>query len=180
MTYRLAQDDTGFPVLWTERLCLRLPQARDFDAYADYYAEDRSRFTGGPLDRPTAWRAYAAQIGHWHLRGYGLWTLTERDADTPIGHVGFWNPEGWPEREIGWVLYPGQEGRGLACEAAMAARDYAYRTLGWGALISVIAPGNDRSIALARRMGAGFEREWLSPSGKPALIFRHPALEVCA
>lgn len=175
MTYALAQNGNGFPVLWTERLCLRLPEAQDFDAFATYFAEDRSRFTGGPLDRATAWRAFAAQIGHWHLRGYGLWTVTDRAGGPAIGHVGFWNPEGWLEREIGWVLYPGHEGRGLAYEAAMAARDHAYGTLGWGALISVIAPGNDRSIALARRMGATFEREWLSPSGKPALIFRHPA-----
>jgi RimJ/RimL family protein N-acetyltransferase len=165
------------PVLETERLILRLPEAKDFEAYATYYAEDRSCFTGGPLDRPTAWRAFAAQLGHWQLRGYGLWTVTEKGIDAAIGHVGFWNPEGWLEREIGWVLYPGHEGRGYANEAAMAARTHAYRDLGWGALMSVIAPGNDRSIALAVRMGASLEREWVSPAGKPALIYRHPGPE---
>ncbi|MGL4235330.1 GNAT family N-acetyltransferase [Tabrizicola sp.] len=180
MTYRLTQDANGGPVLETGRLCLRAPRAGDFDAYATYYAQDRSRFTGGPLDRPTAWRAFAAQLGHWQLRGYGLWTLTLKDTPDAIGHVGFWNPEGWLEREVGWSLYPGHEGNGFAFEAAMAARTYAYTDLGWGALISVIAPGNDRSVALAVRMGATFEREWVTPSGKPALIYRHPGLEVTA
>ncbi|WP_137109541.1 GNAT family N-acetyltransferase [Rhodobacter sp. SY28-1] len=167
------QFDDAVPVLRTERLVLRAPRPDDFDAYATYYAEDRSRFTGGPLDRPTAWRAFAAQIGHWHLRGYGLWTVTDA-TEAPVGHVGFWNPEGWLEREIGWALYPGHEGKGYAYEAAMAARTHAYTVLGWGPLTSVIAPGNDRSIALAVRMGATFERDWVSPSGKPALIYRHP------
>lgn len=167
------QFDDAVPVLRTERLVLRAPRAGDFDAYATYYCEERSRFTGGPLDRPTAWRTFAALIGHWHLRGYGLWIVTDA-AGAAIGHVGFWNPEGWLEREIGWALYPGYEGKGFACEAAMAARNYAYDTLGWGPLTSVIAPGNERSIALAVRMGASFEKEWISPSGKPALIYRHP------
>ena len=165
----------GIPELQTERLRLRAPGPQDFDAYATYFAEPRSRYTGGPLDRATAWRGFAAQIGHWHLRGYGLWPLTLRDSDAAIGHVGFWTPEGRLEREIGWVLYPGHEGQGLAYEAAMTARAYAYGSLGWGALISVIAPENARSIALACRMGAVFERDWIAPSGKAAVIYRHPA-----
>ena len=168
------------PTLDTGRLILRVPEAGDFEPFAAYFAEERSWGTGGPLDRPQAWRAFASQLGHWHLRGYGLWTVVERSSGAIVGQVGFWNPEGWLEREIGWTMYPGFEGRGLAFEAAMAARAHAYDSLGWGALVSVIAPGNDRSIRLAERMGARLERDWTAPNGKAALIWRHPGPEARA
>lgn len=165
------------PVLETDRLILRGPEARDFDAFAAFYAEERSWGVGGPLDRAAAWRAFATDIGHWALRGYGLWSVEEKSSGAQVGRVGFWNPEGWLETEIGWSMFPGFEGKGYAYEAALKARAYGYDTLGWGPLTSVIAPGNERSIALAERLGAHLEQTWVSPSGKDALIYRHPASE---
>lgn len=166
------------PVLETERLILRGPEEQDFDDFAALYADaERSWGIGGPLNRAAAWRAFATDYGHWVLRGYGLWTVVEKPSGRQAGRVGFWNPEGWLEREIGWTMFAGFEGKGIAYEAALKARSYAYEVLGWGPLISVIAPGNTRSIALAERLGAGFERNWITPSGKDALIYRHPTLE---
>jgi RimJ/RimL family protein N-acetyltransferase len=162
------------PVLTTERLILRAPEARDFDAFARFFGSERSHHTGGPLDRALAWRAFAAELGHWLLKGYGLFQLIERETGANAGRAGFWNPEGWQEVELGWALYDGFEGRGLAHEAALRLRRYAYDSLGWGPLSSVIAPANTRSIALAERLGAQREADWTSPSGKPALIYRHP------
>lgn len=168
------------PSLETDRLILRAPEAGDFEAFAAFYASDRSSGVGGPLDRAAAWRAFATDFGHWDLRGYGLWSVVEKAGGGLAGRVGFWNPEGWLEREIGWTMYDGFEGKGLAREAALAARRFAYDTLGWGALTSVIAPDNVRSIALAERLGAWFERDWTTPSGKPAVIYRHPGPEAAA
>ena len=162
------------PVLTTDRLTLRAPQPADFEAFAAFYASDRSRGAGGPLDRPAAWRGFAAEIGHWVIHGYGNWIVEVTETGKAVGQVGFWNPEGWSEVEIGWTMYQGSEGKGYAFEAAMAARAYAYDALGWGPLTSVIAPGNTRSEALAARLGARPERDWTSPSGKPAVIWRHP------
>lgn len=168
------------PVLTTERLTLRAPRRDDFDAFAAFYASDRSRGSGGPLDRPTAWRGFAAEIGHWVLHGYGNWIVEVTDSGAAVGTVGFWNPEGWSEVEIGWAMFEGSEGKGYAFEAAERARAHAYDTLGWGPLTSVIAPGNTRSEALAARLGAAPERDWISPSGKPAVIWRHPGREALA
>ena len=162
------------PVLTTEHLILRAPEALDFTPYADYWASERSRYMGGPQNRAAAWRAFAAEMGHWLLRGYGLFRLIERDTGAHVGQAGFLNPEGWPEPELGWVLFDGFEGRGFAREAALRLRAFAYDTLAWTTLTSVIAPDNARSIALAERLGATFERDWTSPAGKPARIYRHP------
>jgi hypothetical protein len=30
---------------------------------------------GTPADRAATWRALAGMLGHWQLRGYGMWAL---------------------------------------------------------------------------------------------------------
>lgn len=165
------------PTLTTERLTLRAPVPADFDAFADFYASERSVGMGGPIDRPTAWRAFAAELGHWVLRGYGFWAVDVTGTGETVGQVGFWHPEGWTEVEIGWAMFADAEGKGYAFEAAQGLRSYAYDVLGWGPLTSVIVPGNTRSEALAKRLGATPEREWMSPSGRTGVIWRHPAKE---
>ncbi len=162
------------PTLTTERLTLRAQRREDFEQYAAFYATERSWGIGGPLDRPSAWRAFAAELGHWVIRGYGFWSVDITASGTTIGQVGLWNPEGWREVEIGWAMFAGFEGKGYAFEAAKAARAYAYDTLGWGPLTSVILPGNTRSEALARRLGAWPEGNWTSPRGIETVIWRHP------
>lgn len=170
----------NIPTLSTDRLTLRAQQPLDFDAYAAFYGSDRAWGMGGPLERPAAWRAFAAELGHWLIHGYGFWMVEVSGTGQTVGQVGFWNPEGWSEVEIGWAMFEGSEGKGYAFEAAKALRGYAYDTLGWGPLTSVIVPGNTRSEALASRLGAAPERDWTSPSGKAAVIWRHPGKDALA
>ncbi len=101
---------TAIPTLTTDRLTLRAPEQRDFDAFAAFYASDRAAFIGGPLDRERAWRQLATEAGHWQLLGYGRWIVADRATDAAVGMVGLWNPEGGPEPEIGWDLFDGAEG----------------------------------------------------------------------
>jgi RimJ/RimL family protein N-acetyltransferase len=162
------------PVLETERLIMRGHLDSDFEPFAKFTASERSKGVGGPSSRAEAWRATAVMIGHWHLRGYGMWWREEKETGRAVGRVGLWNPEGWPAPELGWVIYEQFEGKGMAYEAAFAARDYAYTTLKWPTLISLITDGNARSIALAHRLGAKHDGTWTSPSGKAAQIYSHP------
>jgi RimJ/RimL family protein N-acetyltransferase len=165
------------PVLTTERLTLRGPRLADFEAIAAFLATDRARFVGGPFDRFGAWRAFAATLGQWELRGYGMWAVDETATGTLLGQIGLFNPEGWIAPEIGWWLVaPEHEGKGLACEGALAARRYAFEIAGWPAAFSVIAPDNARSLALARRLGATLDRED-EVYGERVLVFRHPRPE---
>jgi len=172
---------TPAPTLHTERLTLRGPEVADFEELALFFEDaPRAHGFGGALPRHEAWRWFASMIGHWHLHGYGYWTVFLKDDDRPQGIVGLWNPEGWPEPELGWVMYAHAEGKGLAYEAAMAVRDYAYETLGWTTLTSNILPGNTRSEALAERMGAVFEKTYENISMGTDQLFRHPGPEALA
>ena len=140
------------PVLETERLVLREPRESDLEAIVAFGESDRTDYIGGKHDRMGAWRILLAGIGHWALRGYGFWAVETRDGAF-VGRVGVIKNDGWPEPELAWHLFDGFEGRGYAHEAALAARDHAYRVWGMGPLISMIAFENIRSIALGLRLG---------------------------
>jgi RimJ/RimL family protein N-acetyltransferase len=165
------------PVLETERLILHEGRDSDFEVLAAFYADkEASRPVGGPLSRAEAWGRVAFNRGHWALRGYGNWALEEKATGDYVGWSGLWFPEGFPEREVGWGLMASKRGRGFATEAAKRARTYAYETLGWETAISLIAPDNIRSIRVAERLGASFERV-VQHEGMEFGVYRHPSAQ---
>ncbi len=163
------------PRLETPRLIMRAPQNDDFEAEAEFYSSEHSHFVGGPMSAGQAWRTLASMIGHWVMRGFGFWALEAKETRIYLGRVGLWFPYDWPEKEVGWTLMPAATGKGYATEAALAARDYAYDVLGWDTAISLIAPENKASQAVATRLGATFDYSFEHESHGPMHIWRHPA-----
>ena len=168
------------PTLETARLILRAPELSDFDALAAFYASPRAAFVGGPQSRELSWRSLALEAGHWVLRGFGRWTLVEKASQAPVGIVGLWHPEGFPENELGWDLFDGATGKGYATAAAIAARAYAYDTLGWTTLTSLIAVGNDGSRRVAQRLGATYDSDFTHDRFGSMQLWRHPGPEALA
>ena len=162
------------PVLETERLVLRqFREATDFAPYANFYASDLTKHYGGPLDRPAAWRAAAAMMGHWIIRGYGAWAVEEKSSGDFCGIVGLWFPERWPEREITWAIVEHKQGKGIAAEAAIRSRAYALDTLGWDSVFSCISAKNIASIGLAEKLGATLDRKIEHETRGSVLIYKH-------
>lgn len=165
------------PELSTARLRLRGFRGDDLDAYAAICADPevmRHIGAGGPIARDIAWRQMAMLAGEWPLRGYGQWAVERREGGGLIGRVGFLHPEGWPACELAWLLARDAWGQGLAVEAAGAALACGRERLGVPAeLISMIRPGNHRSIRLAERLGAVADGT-IQFLGDQALRYRHP------
>jgi RimJ/RimL family protein N-acetyltransferase len=143
--------------LETDRLILRLPERGDFDAYAQMVGdEETARYIGGHMVRAAAWRKFLQMPGAWAMQGFAMFSLVEKASGAWIGQAGPWMPEGWPGTEVGWALRREYTGKGYALEAATAAIDWAFDTLGWTEVIHSIQLPNKASIALAERLGSAF------------------------
>lgn len=164
------------PTLTTDRLTLQAHRIEDFPAYARLWASDESRFMGGPLDRDAAWGMFCIDVAGWALHGFGAWAVKRSADGETIGQVGLNAPPSFPERELGWLLYPGYRGCGYGCEAARAARGFAWHTLGWTTVVSYVDPQNTASIRLAKRLGAVLDANAARPQPSD-LVFRHPIPE---
>ncbi|NZA27034.1 GNAT family N-acetyltransferase [Luteimonas sp. SJ-92] len=139
----------------TERLVLRLPRIEDFEGYAELMGDEvATRYIGGRLPRPAAWRKFLQMPGAWALQGFAMFSIVDRASGEWLGQAGPWRPEGWPGNEVGWSLRRAAWGRGYAHEAAVAAIDWAFDRLGWAEVIHCIDPDNAASQKLAERLGS--------------------------
>ena len=162
------------PVLETKRLSLRSPKAEDYPDFKATFASYRSRFMGGPLNGYEAWMLYAAEIGHWEIRGFGMWMVHLKDTGETVGMAGGWSPAKWPEREIAWIIWPDRAGKGFALEATHRVRRYFYDEKGWDTAVSYLDPKNLDSIRLAERLGAKKDYEAPTVDGSD-VVYRHPS-----
>ncbi len=161
------------PILKTERLILRGFCESDLDAYAEMCADEevmRYIGKGKVLSRAESWRSMAAIIGHWYLRGYGLWAVEEQQSGEAIGRIGCWKPEDWIGLEVGWCLRRAFWGRGFATEAGFASMDFAFTKLQQSHVISLIHPENTASRKVAEKLGEKLEGE-TEVLGKEAVIY---------
>jgi len=149
----------------TPRLILRPLELDDFDAWAEFDADEQAtRFLGGVKPRAVSWRSFMCFAGSWALQGFGPFSVIEKSSDRWICRIGPLYPEGWPGTEIGWSLARHAWGHGYAFEAAAAATDWAFTNLGWKEIIHCIDDDNVASQVLARKLGSRkLRRERMPP-----------------
>lgn len=137
-------------------------QQEHFEQYAAMHQdEDVTRYTvRAKLDRMETWRHLATVVGHWHLRGFGMWGVFEKATGLLVGRVGFHEPDGWPEMELAWTIGKAWWGRGYAPEAARRCLEYAFDEMRRDHVISVIDPNNTASVRVAEKLGYTIDRPW--------------------
>ncbi|VEP15270.1 GCN5-related N-acetyltransferase [Hyella patelloides LEGE 07179] len=157
----------------TERLILRMFRESDFEDYLQIFSDPEvTRYIGNgkAMARPEAWMSMAAIFGHWQLRGYGILAVEERSSKVVVGRIGFLNPEGWPGFELCWILNRNYWGQGYATEGAKALLDYGFRELKREHIVSLIHPGNTRSIRVAEKLGEQLQDK-TEVYGKEVLVY---------
>jgi RimJ/RimL family protein N-acetyltransferase len=149
----------------TPRLLLRTWRPEDEEPMAAINADPEvMRYINSPTAPADTRRLHVARLAHWEQHGFGPFALQAREGDWAgelLGFAGVAHPSFLPalahRPEIGWRLARRAWGRGLATEAALAARDHAFEVLGLAALISIIHPDNARSQRVAAKLGMALE-----------------------
>jgi RimJ/RimL family protein N-acetyltransferase len=159
---RLAQP--GGLVIETDRLKLRMWCDADIAPNTAMLSDpDTARFItldGKPVtDELVGWRNAAVMAGHWALHGFGYFVVEEKSSGRFAGRVGPWFPPGWPGFEVGWGIAREFRGKGYAVEAARASIDWVFATFEIDRIVHCIDRNNVASQAVARRLGAGVDRE---------------------
>lgn len=105
--------------------------------------------------------SYIKQI--YPFYDYGLWAVVLKETGKVIGEFGLQSNEidSQEEIEIGYMLHPDFQGRGLACQAIRAIFRYARDTLSFNRIVAVIHPENIASVCVAKKCGMHFEKEFL-------------------
>ena len=157
--YWLRRDGTAMPTLTTARLLLRPMRADDFAAYRELMASDRSRFMGGPFETRAAWGLFCHDVACWQLFGHGSLMIELADTSETVGQVGISHGPLFAEKELGWFLYAGFEGRGYATEAAREMQRWAFTELGLDTLVSYVDAENASSRAVCERLGGVIDQD---------------------
>lgn len=150
------------PVIETKRLLLREFRDQDLNRCVEMCSKKlfmQYLGDGKILSREETWKSMSSILGHWHLRGYGIWAVEIKSNNSLIGHAGLLNPEGWPGIEVCWALSPEYWGNGYATEAAKEIISWAFSNLKTDSLISLIYPNNSASIKVSNRIGQKFQKE---------------------
>lgn len=145
------------PALRTERLVLRAYRLDDFPQHHAIMSKPEvMRYIGNgqPFSELDAWRSMTAALGHWVLRGYGLFAVEEAASATLLGHCGIIHNIDWPEPELGYTLDRPYWGKGLAVEAGRAVLDWAFQAHPFPRLAGYIDPRNLQSARVAQKLGA--------------------------
>lgn len=152
-------------ILRTNRLLLREFTLQDADALAKVLSDPKTmRYYPAPYDRAGVEGWIARNIQRYRDDGVGLWAMELSATQELIGDCGviLQQVEGEPLHEIGYHLRRDFWGMGLATEAAIACRDWAFAHLKTERMISLIRPENAPSRGVAERNGMTIwkEIEW--------------------
>jgi ribosomal-protein-alanine N-acetyltransferase len=143
-------------ILQTLRLLLREFTPQDADALAMVISDPETmRYYPAPYDRAGVEQWIERNRQRYRDDGVGLWAMELKKTHEMIGDCGITlqQVEGEHLYEIGYHLRRDFWGQGLATEAAIACRDWAFAHLKADRLISLIRPENLPSRRVAERNG---------------------------
>ncbi len=161
------------PILETQRFRLREFDQDDLDDLAAMVAdEEQMRFYPRPKTRDEASAWISRNLALYKEYGFGFWFIESLSTSGFLGYCGI-RPlalEGASEIEIGWHTKKTVWNRGIATEAAMAARDLAFRRFGLSRLVAIIHPDHIASRRVAEKIGMHDEKT-TNVDDYPAVIY---------
>ena len=170
LIYRLFSH---IPTLETDRLTLRGMRVSDAPDMYEYARRPSvtEYLTWEPHASVEETREYLTYVGQRYRTGdFYDWSVVDKESGRMIGTCGFTSfncPA--DSAEIGYVLNPAYQGRGLATEAVRRVLRFGFEELNLHRIEAHFMEGNDASRRLMERVGMTFEgyaRESMKINGK--------------
>jgi [ribosomal protein S5]-alanine N-acetyltransferase len=162
------------PTLETARLRLRPLEMTDADALNVIQSDPvHMRFYPHPFS-PEESREWIDRMRERRERdGFSLLAVEDRETGEFLGNVGpiLQHVDGVDEVELGWSITPARARQGIATEAAVACRDWAFAALPPDHLISLILPDNVPSRGVAEHLGMTVWKEVIWGTEQPQTHF---------
>lgn len=154
----MGSDLGGQIIARTGRLYVRELRVTDLDALYDIYNSWESlpgiyQLSG---DRDLEQVKLASYIECMYgFYGVGLWAVCQKSDDRLVGHCGAWPSEIGDDwlLELGYILHRDRTGLGYGFECMKAIVDHIREETGFTKAAARIAPDNEKSLKLARRLG---------------------------
>ena len=143
-------------ILETERLILREMTQDDYGDLCEILQDKETMYAyehAFSADEAQAW--LEKQISRYKNDGFGLWAVILKTSGEFVGQCGITRQdiEGDTVPEIGYLLKRKHWHNGYASEAAKACKNYAFETLGFDRVYSIIRDNNYASQRVAERNG---------------------------
>jgi RimJ/RimL family protein N-acetyltransferase len=149
----------NIPTIRTSRLLLRPWEPQDAEAWFGILQEDGIlRYFPNPKPPPRhkADAYIAHHLEQWAEYGYGHWAVVMQDDNRVVGWNGLEYLPELGETEVAYLLSKTVWGRGYASEAARAAIEYGFGTVGLQQIIGLVHQDNVASISVLEKCGLGF------------------------
>jgi len=164
----------------TKRLLLRRWCDVDVEPFAAMCSDPEvMRYIGSGATRSyaqaqTSIHAYERE---WHEKGFGLFAVERLEDGRFLGFTGLtvpsFLPAVMPAVEIGWRFARQIWGNGYASEAAQAALDFGFQTLGLPEIVGIHQTENRASGRIMEKLGMRFDREAIDPTcGRSIRVYR--------
>ncbi|ASV31099.1 GNAT family N-acetyltransferase [Maribacter cobaltidurans] len=110
----------------------------------------------------------------YHENGFGLYKVSLKETNTPIGVCGFLKRNYLDAPDIGFAMLPEFEGFGYMLEAASVVMEYGKNSLGFTKILAVTTEDNERSKKLLTKLNLEeIGTVKAHDKGVPFLLFRN-------
>jgi RimJ/RimL family protein N-acetyltransferase len=97
-------------------------------------------------------------IASYKQHGFGLYLVTLKETDVPIGICGLVKRELLPDADIGYAFLPAYWRKGYAFESTSAVKQYGLSQLGQQRILAIVNAENASSIKVLEKLGLRFDR----------------------
>ncbi len=154
---------TPFPNLFTERLSLRQMNSNDENEIFVLRSDERVlQYINIPkAETIDDARKFIEKINTCILNNESvLWAISLKNSTTLIGTICFWNIDKENSvAEMGYILHPDFQGKGIMQEAITRIIDYGFNTMKLKAIVADLHCNNIKSLKLLERNGFTYTKK---------------------